>query len=188
MRNMTSLCVFCGSGAGRDPAYLQLARELGAMLAQREVTLIYGGGRVGLMGALADAALRGGGRVIGVIPRLLIAKEVGHTGLSELVVVDTMSARKLAMGRLADAFLTLPGGIGTMDELFEAWTWTQLGLQAKPSGLLNHAGYYDALIQFLEHTVNEGFLKTESRAALLVDTDMARLVDRLLAAAPNAGA
>ena len=155
------------------------------MLAHRKVTLIYGGGRVGLMGALADAALRGGGRVVGVIPQLLLDKEVGHTGLSELVIVDTMSARKLAMGRLADAFLTLPGGIGTMDELFEAWSWTQLGLQDKLSGLLNHAGYYDALVQFLDRTVSEGFLKAESRATLLVDEDMARLVDRLFAAAPT---
>jgi len=155
------------------------------MLAHRKVTLIYGGGRVGLMGALADAALRGGGRVVGVIPQLLLDKEVGHTGLSELVIVGTMSARKLAMGRLADAFLTLPGGIGTMDELFEAWSWTQLGLQDKPSGLLNHAGYYDALVQFLDRTVSEGFLKAESRATLLVDEDMARLVDRLFAAAPT---
>lgn len=179
---MTSLCVFCGSSAGRDPAYLELASELGNLLARRNVTLVYGGGRVGLMGALADAALGAGGRVVGVIPQLLLDKEVGHTGLSELLIVDTMSARKLAMGRLADAFLTLPGGIGTMDELFEAWTWTQLGLQDKPSGLLNHGGYYDPLVQFIDRAVSEGFLGASSRAALHVDADMTRLVDRLLGA------
>jgi uncharacterized protein (TIGR00730 family) len=179
---MQSICVFCGSSPGRHPGYLKLARELGEMLARRKLTVIYGGGRVGLMGAVADAALGAGGRVIGVIPQLLIDKEVGHAGLSELRIVNTMAQRKLLMGDLADAFITLPGGIGTMDELFEAWTWTQLGLHAKPCGLLNHEGYYDPLIQFVDRAVQEGFLRPPSRAQLLVDTDMTRLVERLIAA------
>jgi hypothetical protein len=176
---MQSICVFCGSRPGRDPSYLKLAGEFGELLARRHLKVIYGGGRVGLMGALADAALRAGGQVVGVIPQLLIDKEVGHTGLSELVVVDTMAERKLMMGHLSDAFVTLPGGIGTMDELFEAWTWTQLGLQQKPCGLLNHAGYYDPLIEFVDRAVQEGFLQQHSRDSLFVDTDMTRLLTKM---------
>jgi|SRR5262245_22552005 len=176
---MKSLCVFCGSSPGNDSRYLELARELGGLAARRQLTLVYGGGRVGLMGALADAALREGGRVIGVIPQLLLDREVGHAGLSQLHVVGSMAERKQVMGDLADAFLTLPGGIGTMDELFEAWTWTQLDLHRKPCGLLNQNGYYDPLIAFLDRCVNEGFLRSRDRAALLVDTDLQRLLDRL---------
>jgi len=134
------------------------------------------------MGAVADAALAGGGEVIGVIPQLLIDKEVGHQGLTRLQVVATMSDRKQVMGDLADSFVTLPGGIGTMDELFEAWTWTQLGLQNKPSGLLNYRGYYDPLLAFLDSAVGEGFLRTPSRSLLLVDTEMDRLLDSLTSA------
>jgi uncharacterized protein (TIGR00730 family) len=176
-----SVCVFCGSASGAHPGYLALAKEFGALLASRGLRLVYGGGGVGLMGALADGVLAGGGDVIGVMPQLLIDKEAGHRGLTSLQVVATMSERKLAMGDLSDAFVTLPGGIGTMDELFEAWTWTQLGLQDKPSGLLNYRGYYDELLAFLDRTVTEGFLKPRSRSALLVDTDMHRLLDRLTA-------
>jgi len=176
---MNSICVFCGASAGQRPAYLELASELGNLLARRNITVVYGGGRVGLMGALADAALAAGGRVIGVIPQMLVDKEVAHTGLTELQVVHSMAERKARMGQLADAFLTLPGGIGTMDELFEAWTWTQLGLQRKPCGLLNHDGYYDALIAFIDHAVEEGFLRPPHRAALIVDTDITRLLMRL---------
>lgn len=176
---MKSICVFCGSSAGDRPGYLTLARELGELLAARDLTIVYGGGRVGLMGALADAALAAGGRVVGVIPQMLLDKEVGHAGLSELHVVTTMAQRKLMMGDLSDAFLTLPGGIGTMDELFEAWTWTQLDLHRKPCGLLNYQGYYDPLIQFVDRAVDEGFLRPRHRAALIVDTDMERLLDRL---------
>jgi uncharacterized protein (TIGR00730 family) len=148
--------------------------------------LVYGGGRVGLMGALADAALAAGGRVVGVIPQMLLDKEVGHPGLSELHVVSTMAQRKQLMGDLSDTFITLPGGIGTMDELFEAWTWTQLDLHRKPCGLLNHAGYYDALIEFLDHAVERGFLRPRHRAALIVDTDMSRLLERLTSVSPKA--
>ena len=158
---------------------MQLARTLGTVLAQRQITVVYGGGRVGLMGALADSALAAGGRVIGVIPQMLLDREVGHAGLSQLHVVSTMSERKQLMSDLADAYLVLPGGIGTMDELFEAWTWTQLGLQQKLCGLLNFSGYYDALLAFIEHAVREGFLKPHFRDTLVVDTDVARLLDRL---------
>lgn len=176
---MHSICVFCGSSNGCGPAYLQLASEFGALLAARRLRLIYGGGRVGLMGAVADAVLAGGGEAIGVIPQLLMRREVGHAGLTRLHVVDTMSARKQLMGELSDAFVTLPGGIGTMDELFEAWTWTQLDLHRKPCGLLNQNGYYDDLVAFLSRCVAEGFLRPRHQAALIVDTDLPRLVRRL---------
>ena len=176
---MKSLCVFCGSSPGNHPRYLEVARELGALLARERITLVYGGGRVGLMGALADAALAAGGEVVGVIPQLLLDKEVGHTGLTKLHVVETMAQRKQVMGDLSDAFLTLPGGIGTMDELFEAWTWTQLELHRKPCGLLNQDGYYDDLVAFLSRCVGEGFLRPRHHAALIVDTDLPRLVTRL---------
>ena len=179
MPGMRSVCVFCGSNSGADPGYLTLAREFGDLLARREITLVYGGGRVGLMGAMAEAALAAGGQVIGVIPQMLLDKEVGHRGLTELHVVGTMAQRKQLMGDLSEAFVTLPGGIGTMDELFEAWTWTQLELHRKPCGLLNHGGYYDALIEFLDHAVEQGFLRPRFRAALIVDTEMTRLLERL---------
>ena len=179
---MHSVCVFCGSAPGSNPGYVALARQFGTLLAQRGLRLIYGGGRVGLMGALADGVLAAGGEVVGVMPQLLLDKEVGHPGLTHLQVVSTMAERKQAMGDLADMFVTLPGGIGTMDELFEAWTWTQLGLQAKPSGLLNYRGYYDELLAFLDRSVTEGFLRASSRQSLLVDNDMQRLLDRLAAA------
>lgn len=180
---MASLCVFCGSSPGNRPEYLQLAREVGQLIARRGHVLVYGGGRVGLMGALADAALGAGGRVVGVIPEFLVGREAGHGGLTELHVVTSMSQRKLLMGDLSDAFLALPGGIGTMDELFEAWTWSQLDLQRKPCGLLNHAGYYDALIAFLDHVEAEGFLRPRHSAKLLIDTDAERLIASLETAA-----
>jgi uncharacterized protein (TIGR00730 family) len=180
---MKSLCVFCGSSPGNRPAYAALAVRTGELIARSDLTLVYGGGRVGLMGALADAALAAGGRVVGVIPQMLIDREVGHAGLSQLHVVRTMSERKILMGDLADAFLALPGGIGTMDELFEAWTWTQLGLHRKPCALLNLDGYYDPLIAFLDHAVDEGFLEPRYRAALLVAGDLENALELLAAAA-----
>ena len=179
---MATLCVFCGSSPGNRPEYLQLAREVGQLIVRRGHALVYGGGRVGLRGALADAALGVGGHVIGVIPGFLVDREAGHDGLSELHVVTSMSERKLLMGDLSDAFLALPGGIGTMDELFEAWTWSQLELQRKPCGLLNHDGYYDALLAFLDHVETEGFLRPRHSAKLLIDTDAERLISRLEAA------
>lgn len=179
---MRSICVFCGSSFGNRPDYLHLARDTGRLIAERQLTLVYGGGKAGLMGALADAALAAGGRVVGVIPQILLDREVGHTGLSDLHVVHSMAERKLLMGELSDAFLSLPGGIGTMDELFEAWSWTQLGLHDKPSGLLNFQGYYDHLVQFLDLAVAEGFQRPRHRAALLVGTEIAPLLDQLTAA------
>lgn len=179
---MKSLCVFCGSSSGNKPTYTALAREVGSELARRKLKLVYGGGRVGLMGALADAALEAGGEVIGVIPQMLLDKEVGHTGLTDLHVVQTMSERKWLMGELSDAFVALPGGIGTMDELFEAWTWTQLDIHRKPCALLNFDRYYDPLLAFLDRAVEQGFLRPRHRAALLVEYEIERLFERLAAA------
>lgn len=178
---MKTLCIFCGSRPGVDPTYVETARWVGTSIAQRGVAIVYGGGRVGLMGAVADAALAANGRVIGVIPQMLVDREVGHAGISELHVVRTMAERKEMMGALSDGFLTLPGGTGTMDELFEAWTWTQLGLQRKPSGLLNLRGYYDPLIAFLDRAVDQGFLSALNRDQLWVDDSAERLIERLCA-------
>jgi uncharacterized protein (TIGR00730 family) len=175
-----SLCVFCGSALGTHPDYAAAARAVGAEVGRRGWTLVYGGGHVGLMGVLADAALAAGARVVGVIPRFLHEKEVAHRGLSALEIVDSFAARKQRMGELADAYLSLPGGIGTLDELFEAWSWTQAGLQRKPSGLLDVAGYYGELIRFLERAGEAGFIRQESRAALCIGRDLALLLDQLV--------
>lgn len=176
---MKRICVFCGSSTGADPVYERSARELGRMLAGADIELVYGGGSVGLMGVLADAVLSAGGRVTGVIPRALQAREVGHAGLGRLEVVETMHERKARMAELSDGFIALPGGIGTMEELFEVWTWGQLGIHGKPCGLLNVAGYYDRLIEFLDHAVAEAFLRERYRAMLLVESDAATLLARL---------
>lgn len=179
---MRSICVFCGSSPGHRPEYMDLARDTGRLIAERQLTLVYGGGKVGLMGALADAALAAGGRVVGIIPQMLMDREVAHRGLSDLRVVSTLSERKFQMGVMSDAFLSLPGGIGTLDELFEAWSWFQLGLHKKPSGLLNFRGYYDQFVQFLDLAVAEGFQRPQHRAALLVGTEIEPLLDQLIAA------
>jgi hypothetical protein len=176
---LTTIAVFCGSAQGTDPRFAAAARAVGAEIARREWTLVYGGGRVGLMGVLADAALTAGGRVVGVIPRFLYEWEVGHDGLAELEIVGTLAARKVRMGELADAFLTLPGGIGTMDEFFEALSWAQLGLEAKPNALLNVNGYFDELVAYLERAVVSGFVKPQHRALLRVSSDPAALLDEL---------
>jgi uncharacterized protein (TIGR00730 family) len=176
---MQSIGVFCGANPGFNPNHSVPARQLGSVLARRGLRLVYGGGRVGMMGILADAALAAGVEVVGVIPQLLLDREVGHSGLTQLHVVSSMAQRKALMGELADAFVTLPGGIGTMDEFFEAWTWTQLGLQTKPSGLLNVDGYYDPLIEFLDRSVAAGFLHPASRATVVVETQLERLLDAL---------
>lgn len=178
---MPRICVFCGSSFGRLPVYREAAIEVGRQLARRGIGLVYGGASVGLMGALADAALAAGGEVIGVIPRALVDREIAHLGLSELRVVDSLHQRKALMAELADAFLALPGGIGTLDELSEALTWSQLGIHRKSLGLLNVAGYYDALLATLDHAVAERFVRPENRALLISDTDAARLIERLLA-------
>jgi uncharacterized protein (TIGR00730 family) len=179
-----SVCVFCGSSLGVRTEYRRSAEDFGRLLAQNQLTLVYGGGRIGLMGAMADACLDAGGQVIGVIPKILYRKEIAHEGLSELRVVETMSERKNVMGELSDAFVALPGGIGTLDELFEVWTWTQLGLQNKISAVLNVSGYFDPLIRFVDLAVEEGFLRPAHREALLVDTDPIALIARILAAEP----
>jgi uncharacterized protein (TIGR00730 family) len=178
------VCVYAGSSVGARPDYLAAAREVGTLLAGRGFGVVYGGGNVGLMGALADAALAAGGEVIGVIPHALAAKELAHPTVTQLHAVETMHERKARMAAESDAFLALPGGIGTLEELFEALTWLQLGLHTKPVGILNTAGYYDGLIAFLETMERERFIRPEHRAMLLVDSQAASLVDRLSAFAP----
>ena len=183
---MKTICVFCGSREGRVPAYLESARALGTALAADGITLVYGGGGQGMMGAVADAALAARGRVIGVIPRDLFEREHLHEGITELRAVDGMLERKALMAELSDGFISLPGGIGTMDELFEMWTWTQLGIHDKPSVLLNVAGYYDSLIEFLDLMTSEGYLGPDQRALLRVAETAADALSSLrLAAAPD---
>lgn len=179
LRPMDRLCVFCGSALGARPEYSAAARAFGGLLAERGIGLVYGGGGVGLMGVLADAALARGGEVIGVIPRSLVEREVGHRGVSELMIVEDMHERKARMTGLADAFAALPGGSGTLDELFEAFTWRQLGLHSKPIGLLDVQGYWGALLTLLDRALSEGFLRSEHRALLVVEADPARLLERL---------
>ena len=170
------LCVFCGSNPGLEPSYLAMARALGQVLAREKIALVYGGGAVGLMGAVADAALEGGGEVIGVIPQALMDKEIGHRGLSGLRVVGSMHERKALMAELANGFIALPGGLGTFEELFEVWTWAQLGYHRKPCALLNVAGFYDRLISFLDDVVERGFVKPVHRSMLIVEDEPAALI------------
>ncbi len=173
------ICVFCGSSPGALAEYATAARELASLLAQGGIGLVYGGGRVGLMGVLADGVLAGGGDVIGVIPEPLMGLEVEHRGLSDLRVVSTMHERKALMADLADAFIALPGGLGTLDESFEILTWSQLGLHAKPFGLLNVAGYFDRLLAFLDHAADQRFVRAEHRSLLQVADDAPTLLRRL---------
>lgn len=183
---MRTVCVFCGSSPGADPAYIRAAEEAGRLIGGSGRTLVYGGGCVGLMGAVADAAMAAGGRVIGVIPQALVDLEVAHHGVSELRVVASMHERKALMADLADGFVALPGGIGTLEEFFEAWTWSQLGLHVKPCGLLNAAGFYDPLLAFLERLVGERFVQPEHRAMVVVDQDPATLLQTMEAFCPPA--
>ncbi|MEQ1882658.1 MAG: TIGR00730 family Rossman fold protein [Burkholderiales bacterium] len=173
------ICVFCGSSSGARPGYATTARELGKLLAGRNIGLVYGGGSVGLMGILADATLAAGGEVIGVIPQSLADREVAHHGLTELRIVETMHERKAVMADLADAFIAMPGGFGTLDEFFEILTWAQLGIHAKPCGLLNVERYFDSLLEFLDHTVDERLLKPAHRQFILVENDAKELLARL---------
>jgi uncharacterized protein (TIGR00730 family) len=182
---LASVCVFCGSSPGARPAYAAMARALGRELAARAVRLVYGGGRVGLMGVVADAALAAGGEVVGVIPQHLMEREVGHAGLTDLRVTSSMHERKALMAELADGFVALPGGFGTLEELAETLTWSQLGLQAKPFGLLDVEGFYEPLLSFLDHTVAERFVAPEHRALVLSAGDPADLLDRLAAWEPS---
>jgi hypothetical protein len=183
---MRRLCVFCGSQPGRRAAYAQSARSLGRLLVERGIGLVYGGGRVGMMGVLADSVLAGGGEVIGVIPQALVNRELAHTGVTDLRVVASMHERKALMASLADAFVALPGGFGTFEEFCEATTWTQLGLQRKPCGLLNVAGFFDPLLALFDHAASEGFILAEHRAIVVEESDAACLLDRLAAYNPPA--
>ena len=178
MATLDRICVFCGASPGRDPAYVILAATVGAGLAHRGIGLVYGGSRVGMMGAMADDALAADGEVIGVIPRPLVDRELAHEGLTELRIVETLHERKAGMAALADGFIALPGGLGTLEELAEVASWAQLGLHAKPIGLLGSAGYWDALLGWLDHAVAEGFLSPESRAVLGLDPDLEALLAR----------
>jgi uncharacterized protein (TIGR00730 family) len=183
-----SVCVYCGSRHGARESYTAAARRLGQLIGERGWQLVYGGGRVGLMGELADAALAAGARVVGVIPDSLMRREVGHPGLSELHVVQTMHMRKQAMAERADAFVALPGGIGTFEELFEVWSWRQLGYHDQPIGLLEVDGYYEPLLDFMRRSTAEGFTSAEMMAVPQMDSDPARLLDRLALLAVNAAA
>ncbi len=175
-----NICVFAGSSTGRNPAYLQAAEALGATIAQRGMGLVYGGASVGLMNAVAEGALAGGGQVIGILPQWLQDWEVAHPGLTELRIVSSMHERKAQMADLSDAFVVLPGGIGSLEEWFEVWTWLQLGIHKKPIGLLNVAGYYDQLKVFLDHVVTEGFLRPTHATMLLSEAEPDVLLDALL--------
>jgi len=176
---MKSVCVYCGSASGNSPAFQQAAKSLASQLVLHNQELVYGGGDVGLMKAVADEVLRLGGHVTGVIPQALLDREVGHSQLSKLHVVANMHERKALMAELSDGFIALPGGIGTLEELFEMFTWLQLGFHHKPLGLLNVNGFYDHLLQFLEHAVYSGFLKPEQNALLIKETDPSLLLSRM---------
>jgi uncharacterized protein (TIGR00730 family) len=175
---LSSVCVFCGSNGGADPAYLETAAAVGRGLAERGLRLVYGGGKVGMMGAVADGALDAGGEVVGVIPQQIFDLEIGHEGLADLRVVGSMHDRKALMADLADAFVAMPGGIGTLEELFEVFTWAQLGLHRKPLGLLDVAGYYAPLETMLDHAVEQRFLRPETRAMLVRDDSLDGLLER----------
>jgi len=178
---MKNICVFCGSSPGARLEYASSARQLGALLAERGLTLIYGGGNVGMMGQLANAALENGGQVTGIIPEAIADMEVAHTGLSDLRVVDSMHTRKALMAELADGFIALPGGWGTLEEFVEVLTWAQLGFHAKPCGLLNVSGYYGSLLAFINHTADQQFIQPEHRELILVEKTPVALLDRMTA-------
>ena len=184
---MQRICIFCGSQVGTNGLYRQAATALGQLLVRHGYGLVYGGGHVGLMGIIADAVLASGGEVIGVIPESMVARELAHTGVTQLEVVPGMHERKARMAELADAFIALPGGYGTFEELFEVITWAQLGIHRKPIGLLNVAGYYDGLIGFLDHAVAEGFVSAGNRGLVQVADTPEALLDRLAAPRPAAG-
>src|SRR5215472_7182278 len=177
--SMRRVCVFCGSSCGSHPEYRKAIEDLGRELVRRGIGLVYGGGNVGLMGALADAVLKAGGEAIGVIPRNLMAKEVGHKGLTKLHVVGSMHERKALMADLSDAFVAMPGGFGTMEEFCEVLTWSQLGLHAKPCGILNVLGYYSPLLAMFDHAVEQQFLRPENRALVLTHQSAAGLLQAL---------
>ena len=176
---LNAVCLYCGSSPGNNTAYRDAAAQLGRTFAEHNIRLVYGGGSVGLMGVAADACLAAGGEVIGVIPRLLMEKEVGHHHLTKMHVVENMHERKALMTDLADGFIALPGGYGTLDELFEALTWLQLGYHNKPVGILNVAGFFDRLLNFIDHAYDEQFLRPQHHASLCVDVDLSKLLDKM---------
>ncbi len=181
MNYLTTIAVFCGANAGTRPVYLERARALGAELGRRRLTLVYGGGSVGLMGMVARSARDCGCHVVGIIPNYLTTKELMGQKVGDLIVVETMHERKATMGKMADAFIAMPGGFGTMDELFEVITWGQLGLHVKPIGLFNVDGYFDPLVAFIDHAVAQGFVRPHHRGLFVVDDEPARLLDQLAA-------
>ena len=183
---MRRICVFCGSSAGARPAYAEATAEVARLLAGQGKGVVYGGGHVGLMGVLADTAMAAGGEVIGVMPQALVDREIGHTEISELRVVGSMHERKALMADLSDAFIALPGGAGTLEELFEVYTWAQLGLHDKPCGLLDVEDYFSGLVGFLDHAVDERFLREEHRAMLIVEREPRALIERLAEFEPRA--
>jgi uncharacterized protein (TIGR00730 family) len=183
-RQINRICVFCGTNTGSRSEYGAAARELGRLLAEENIELVYGGASVGIMGELADSVQEHGGHVTGIIPQQLMEKEAAHTGIPNLIVVASMHQRKSQMADLSDGFIALPGGIGTLEGFFEILTWGQLGIHAKPSGILNVAGYFNELIRFLDHAVQEGFLTELHRDAIIVETEPARLLDRMRAYSP----
>lgn len=180
-----SVCVYCGSSSGHEPRFRDAAKGLGALLAAQDIRLVYGGGNVGLMAIIADSCLIGGGEVTGVITEPLRAREVAHLGLTELIIVQTMHQRKQRMVDLADGFIALPGAIGTLDELFEAFTWRQLGIHDKPVGVLNILGYFDPMLRQLDRMVEGGFLKKEHKDELLVEEDAFKLLERMRSFKPS---
>jgi uncharacterized protein (TIGR00730 family) len=184
---MKRICVFCGTNPGARPEYGAAARELGRILAEQRIELVYGGASVGIMGELADAVHEHGGHVTGIIPQQLMEKEEAHTGIANLIVVASMHQRKSQMADMSDGFIALPGGIGTLEGLFEILTWAQLGIHAKPSGILNVAGYFDGLTGFLDHAVREGFLTEAHRDAVIVENDAVALLQRMHAYTPPEG-
>ena len=182
---LRSICVFCGSNAGAKDVYRRAAENVGGELARRGIQVVYGGGSCGLMGAVADAAIGAGGKIVGVIPRAIERLEIAHHGLAALHVVESMHERKALMAKLSDGFVALPGGLGTLEELFEVLTWAQLGIHAKPVALLNVAGYFDPLLTLLEHNVSEGFLRPEHRALLIDGDDLSELLARMASYEPS---
>lgn len=178
MRRLARICVFCGASPGRDPSYVAIAAAVGTALAERSIELVYGGGRLGTMGAVADGALGAGGRVIGVIPAGLVERELAHRGVDDLRIVGSLHERKAVMADLSEAFIALPGGLGTLEELAEVLSWGQLELHAKPIGLLNVRGYFDRLVDFIDHAIAEGFVPARHRDLFVVDEDLEMLLAR----------
>ena len=179
MKNLDQLAVYCGSAPGTDPAFAEAARATAAAMVREKIQLVYGGGRLGLMGLIADSVLELGGFVYGVIPQALVDIEVAHVNVTELHIVETMHERKALMASLSDAFVALPGGLGTLEEIFEVWTWAQLGIHAKPLGFLDVAGFYGPLMEFLDRAVEAGFIRTQNRATAIVDADSEGLLRRI---------